>query len=127
MSQAIVRAVPQAEINITPLVDVMLVLLVIFMIAMPALSQSLPLGLGRGGESRTEPLRLSVGADAVLRLDGEAIAPAELQARLQELLRRDPQLKLQVLADPEAGYGEVARALGLARNAGVEHLAVPTR
>ena len=117
-----------AQINITPLVDVMLVLLVIFMIAAPVISQPIRLDL----PGRSPPPPIKVDAPIVLRIDaagqvywnGDATALPTLRAMLQAEVARDPQAPttLQIDASDEADYGAVARVLAVARNAEVQRI-----
>ena len=117
-----------AQINITPLVDVMLVLLVIFMIAAPVVSQ--PIRMDLPGTSPPPPLK--VGAPIMLRIDaagqvywnGDATPLPTLRAMLQAEVARDRQAPttLQIDASDDADYGAVARVLAAARNAEVERI-----
>lgn len=120
------RSDQMAEINITPLVDVMLVLLVIFMIAAPALTQSIPLDLPRPGPvSDVQPraLELVITAGDEYVLAGESLSPAALESRLRgEVAAGGPPLKLEVVSERDAEYQAVARAIAAARNAGAENL-----
>jgi len=117
-----------AQINITPLVDVMLVLLVIFMIAAPVISQPIRLDL----PGRSPPLPIKVDAPIVLRIDaagqvhwnGDPTPLPALRAMLQAEVARDAQARvtLQIDASDEAEYGIVAKVLAAARNAEVERI-----
>jgi biopolymer transport protein ExbD len=120
------RDTQMASMNITPLVDVMLVLLVIFMIAMPAVSQTLPIALP--GESTGKPvdhqtLRLDIGAGDVYALDGVAVGRSELARRFDSAVRstRLP-LVVEIRTHPDAEYQTVAQGLSIARNAGIDSL-----
>jgi len=117
-----------AEINITPLVDVMLVLLVIFMIAAPALTHSLDWQLQAGNPPNPLPktLNLQVQSGDVLVLDGQALSRRELAALLTAAIARNPDLVVKVQVDPEAEYSSAVSAMATARNAGVENLSVFT-
>lgn len=125
------RSDQMAEINITPLVDVMLVLLVIFMIAAPALTQSIPLDLPRPGPvSDVQPraLELVITAGDEYVLAGESLSPAALESRLRgEVAVGGPPLKLEVVSERDAEYQTVARAIAAARNAGAENLEFSVR
>jgi biopolymer transport protein ExbD len=117
-----------AQINITPLVDVMLVLLVIFMIAAPVVSQ--PIRLDLPGMAPPPPVKAD--APIVLRIDaagqvywnGDATPLPTLRAMLQAEVARDAQagVTLQIDASDEADYGAVARVLAAARNAEVQRI-----
>ncbi|MFT3807910.1 ExbD/TolR family protein [Arenimonas sp.] len=125
------RSDQMAEINITPLVDVMLVLLVIFMIAAPTLTHSVPLDLPQKGprppvEARTLELVVTAGDEYVLA--GEAMSPAQLESRLHaELSATEQPLKLAVITERDTEYQTVARAVAAARNAGADNLEFSVR
>jgi biopolymer transport protein ExbD len=119
-----------ASINITPLVDVMLVLLVIFMVAAPVLSRAIPMDLPQAAppdQRRTpppEPLRLRIDAAGAVSVDGNAISLAALPGLLRAELQRHPdgQPMLQVDASGDSDYDVVARVLAAANNAGVQQV-----
>ncbi|KAF1719897.1 ExbD/TolR family protein [Pseudoxanthomonas wuyuanensis] len=112
-----------AEINITPLVDVMLVLLVIFMVTAPMLSRPLQLSLPQSSDQvsplKPRQLDLAVAADGSLRLDDRPIAAAELQRQLEEAASADPDTLLRIRAAGDADYQQLVAALALARNSGL--------
>lgn len=117
-----------AEINITPLVDVMLVLLVIFMVTAPLLSQPIPMDLpGQAPVVPTKPntpIRLRVDAAGQLYWNQDSIQVSALQGLLQAEVARDTQNSptLQIDASGDADYGVVARVLAAARNAQVQRI-----
>ncbi len=120
------RDTQMASMNITPLVDVMLVLLVIFMIAMPAVSQTLPVTMP--GETTGKPvdhqtLRLDIGAGDVYALDGIAVGRMELARRFDSAVRSASlPVVVEIRTNPDAEYQTVAQGLSIARNAGIENL-----
>lgn len=121
---------PLAEINITPLVDVMLVLLVIFMVTAPLLlPQSLGIELPRTAALPAKPAearsRLLIDREGQLQLDGSPVAASELAARLADKAR-DPAHTLAIEADENVRYGRVAEVLALARAAGQSRIAFVT-
>ena len=132
MAASIAR-VSMGEINITPLVDVMLVLLVIFMVTVPTMdftnAVSLPQGSDQAQEARPESVRLRVSAAGIVEWNGEAITPADLDRRFAELAqasrgsdgRIDPlrQPMLRIHADAESEYQSLAQLLAQASNAGL--------
>ena len=131
MSLLAARSDQMAEMNITPLVDVMLVLLVIFMIAAPALTRDIGLDLPRDSPSHTptRDLRLQITAGDQYLRDGEALSLGQLEARLrdsQSAISAQP-LKLELVADADSEYQSVARAMAAARNAGVANLVFAER
>lgn len=117
-----------AQMNITPLVDVMLVLLVIFMIAAPAVTQRIPLDLP--GAARTSPPATPQAID--LRIDAadqvywnESPVPVSaLRAMMEAEVARDPEHQplLRIDASAEADYGVLAKVLANARNAQMERV-----
>jgi biopolymer transport protein ExbD len=115
-----------ADMNITPLVDVMLVLLVIFMIAAPAMTRTLNWELPYGHPPITLPktLNLQVQSGDVLTLEGQALSRRELSTLLATAIARDPDLVVKVQVDPNAEYSSAVSAMATARNAGVENISV---
>jgi biopolymer transport protein ExbD len=115
-----------ARINITPLVDVMLVLLVIFMVAAPALSRAIPVELPQSAPPRPSPPPVSVhvriDAAGGLFWNGDATSLSALQALLETEAQRDPrnQPTLEIDADGDSDYGVVARVLAAANSAGMD-------
>lgn len=125
------RAVPTAiaGINITPLVDVMLVLLVIFMVTMPIRSDILALDLPQVGPPqppipRPEPVRLDVLADGGVALDGVRLDLAALPAELRAQHAQAPTAVLALSSSDTAEYRVFAQALAAARGAGYRDIAI---
>lgn len=121
---------PLAEINVTPLVDVMLVLLLIFILAAPMFAQALRVDLPKAAApAQADPrvLTLALYADGRLELDATPVAPAGLPALLRERLARQPDAILRLAADGTVNYQQVAEVLALARAGGAERLALATR
>jgi biopolymer transport protein ExbD len=115
-----------AEMNVTPLVDVMLVLLIIFMVTAPLLSRPVDLSLpqGRDTPSPDKPsiLSLDVAADGTLRLDDRLLSARDLRVRLDDALRSDPKTVLTLSASPDADYQQVVTALAEVRASGIEQV-----
>ncbi|ANB19796.1 ExbD/TolR family protein [Dokdonella koreensis] len=120
------RVDPQAEINITPLIDVMLALLVIFMIAAPVVTRQITLPLaGSDTPAQTDPavLKLSIMDTGEWYLDGIAVSRASLAERLQRTVQAAAEAPvLEVRAQAAAAYDDVANALAIARSSGMTHL-----
>ncbi len=121
---------PLSEINVTPLVDVMLVLLVIFIILAPAMANSLKIALPKvAGEHAVSSTPLTV----VLRVDGstligeEVLGSAELAARFQAAMQRDPEVLLRIDGDGATPYQQVAQLLSLAQGSGIHKIAFTTQ
>ena len=125
---ASVRDSRVAEMNITPLVDVMLVLLVIFMVSAPLVSQpiqaSLPQSTSPIDTIRPTHLRLTVGSDGSYRLDDRPLGASELWQRLDDAVLSDPRTTLRVSASADADYQRVVTALAEARRRGIADIAV---
>ena len=114
------------EINMTPLVDVMLVLLIIFIITIPVMKHSVSIDLPRATNQpdnvKPETVRLSVTADGSYYWNETRIEDAELLPRLQAESTKEPQPELHIRGDKEVRYERVAQAMSAARNAGVRKI-----
>jgi biopolymer transport protein ExbD len=118
------------EINMTPLVDVMLVLLIIFIITVPVMKHSVAIDLPRASskpqETKPETVRLSVDAKGLYYWNEQQIADGELLARLQQAAAREPQPELHLRGDRDARYERVAQALAAAQRAGLRRIGFVT-
>ena len=121
---------PMSDINMTPLIDVMLVLLVIFIITAPLMASSLRLNLPKaeGGAPNDSPAVLSVAIDpsGQLYLQDQKIAAAELGAQAKTAAQRNPQTEVQLRADQTVPYGRVAELIGLLQTAGLSRIGFVT-
>jgi len=118
-----------AEMNITPLVDVMLVLLVIFMVSAPLLTKTVDAALPRVAPPSADTikplqLQLDVADDGSYRLDGRLLTSFELTGRLAEAAISDPHAVLRVHATSGADYQQLVTALAEARRQGIANLSV---
>ena len=116
-----------ADINVTPLVDVMLVLLIIFMITAPLLNNTgvtleLPQVAAENIEDPEGKLVMSIKSDNTIYLGGTQITWAQLEAKLKANERVQKESSLYIEADTHLQYGVVITAMALAKNAGVEHV-----
>ncbi len=114
-----------SDINITPLVDVMLVLLVIFMVTAPLMDLRIGMGLSQPNDQPPPPRverELTVEPGDLFRLDGVAMTPAVLQRVLAEWQQAQPEGVLKLAVSPDADYQSAATAMATARRAGVEHI-----
>lgn len=121
---------PLHEINVTPLVDVMLVLLVIFIIAAPLLTHkvklNLPAATAQPSSAIQKPLVLSLTKDSQLYLDGIPTSHEALQIRLRALVVANAPPSVELRADGELAYQHVVRLMALIQNAGVTKLSFIT-
>ncbi len=125
---------PMSDINMTPLIDVMLVLLVIFIITAPLMTSNLKLDLPKaeGAASSDAPafVALAIGPDGQLYL-GDQPLPADqarqlVAARVRDAARRDPQTEVQLRADSRVPYGRVAELIGWVQDAGLSRIGLVT-
>jgi biopolymer transport protein ExbD len=114
------------EINMTPLVDVMLVLLIVFMITVPVMKHSVNIDLPRATstpqDAKPETIRLSVDAQGRYFWNEQPLAEAELLPRLQAASQRTPQPELHLRGDKDARYEAVAQALAAAQRSGLRKI-----
>ena len=123
-------AQPMAEINVTPLVDVMLVLLVIFIITAPLLARALKLDLPQADAPpalvQPQTIQLTIDASGSLRWNSEALTSEELASRLAAAARETPQPELHLGADRAVRYEHVAAVLAAAQKAGLKQIGFVT-
>ncbi len=118
---------PMGEINMTPLIDVMLVLLVIFMIAAPLMTSSLRLELP-ASEAATpsetlEFIAVSMAPDGSLYLGEDRLEVEAFRQRITDLARANPAMEVQLRADQNVRYGHVAELIGWCQAAGLSRIA----
>lgn len=117
---------PLAEINMIPLIDVMLVLLVVFIITAPLLTQSIKIDLPQVAAQThiemPEAIVLALDAQGALHWNDMAISDTELPAKLLETAVKKPQPELHLRADKETRYQKVAEVMGLAQKAGIKKM-----
>ena len=122
---------PMAEINTTPLVDVMLVLLIIFIITAPLLTHSVNVDLPRASSAPVEhkptTLQVSIDADGNVSLAGQAVSLSELESRFRDAVGQDPLLEMHLMADRATRYEAVAEAMSAARRAGLGKIGFVTQ
>ena len=126
------RAAVMAEINVTPMVDVMLVLLIIFMVSAPLLTVGVPLDLpqtqAKSLDQDKTPLQLSVDVNGKVFINDTEVAMTDLVAKLKAITdaRGGMDERIFMRADKKADYGTVARVMGLLSGAGFKRLALVT-
>ena len=118
---------PMSDINMTPLIDVMLVLLVIFMITAPLMTSSLRLDLPKTDAAvpGDSPQFISVALDPQGRLffGDDPLEADAFKARISEVARSNPQMEVQLRADKTVPYGRVAELIGMVQAAGLNRIA----
>ncbi|NHC05885.1 outer membrane transport energization protein ExbD [Azonexus fungiphilus] len=122
---------PTAEINMTPLVDVMLVLLIIFMITAPLMTHSVKVDLPRASSTPTpeKPMTLQVAitADNKVFVGSEPVDAATLETRFRDAVGQDANVELHLKADRDSRYESVAETMSTARRAGIGKIGFVTQ
>jgi biopolymer transport protein TolR len=124
---------PMAEINVTPLVDVMLVLLIIFMVTAPLLVSGVPVELpesrAKALDQKQEPLDISIDKEGAVFIDGNPVKDSDLAAALAPIAAaQDPADPRQIMlrGDKEIGYGQMMRVMGELNRAGLNSVSLVT-
>ena len=119
---------PLAEINVTPLVDVMLVLLIIFMVTAPLMtsgvSVDLPKTTAQPLNSDSEPLTVSIKADGSIFLQDQAVDIGDLVAKLQSIAQNNPERRIFVRGDKDLAYGRIMEVMGTITQGGFTKVAL---
>lgn len=122
------RHSPMGEINVTPFVDVMLVLLIVFMVTAPLLTVGIPVDLPktRAGQisANAAPLVVSIQEGGEIYLQDNAIAEEQLIPRLTAVSEANPDVRIFVRGDRAVSYGEVVELMGRIQTAGFERVAL---
>ncbi|MBL8500627.1 MAG: biopolymer transporter ExbD [Nitrosomonas sp.] len=120
------RQAPMSEINVVPLVDVMLVLLIIFIITAPLLTHSVKIDLPKAESNpnitQPEHVELAIRADGSLFWNGEPVALEQLAPRFGATVVQAPNTELHIRADKLAHYEHVARLMSIAAKAGLTRI-----
>ena len=119
---------PMGEINVTPFVDVMLVLLIVFMVTAPLLTVGVEVDLPKtkAGQINADaaPLVVSIKADGSLHLQDTEVPADALVPRLQAISEANPQVRIFVRGDKAVAYGDVLGVMGRIQAAGFERVAL---
>jgi biopolymer transport protein TolR len=127
------RRAPMAEINVTPFVDVMLVLLIIFMITAPLLVSGVPVELPESRanplDQKNEPLDISIDKEGQVFLDSQPVSAGELSARLEQIAAdQNPKNPRQIMlrGDSSISYGEMMKVMGELNRVGLNSVSLVT-
>ena len=125
------RGGPISEINVTPLVDVMLVLLIIFMVAAPMLTVGVPIDLpetaAKEMNSDTQPITVSVNPAGDIFMQETPIALDDIVAKLQAIAKTGYNERIYVRGDSAAGYGTVMKVMARISSAGFKNIGLVTQ
>lgn len=117
---------PMSDINMTPLIDVMLVLLVIFIITAPLMSSSLKLDLPKAEAATASDvpdfIAVAIDPQGRLYIAEQLVSPEGFAERLAEAARKNPQAEVQLRADKTVPYGRVAELIGAVQKAGLSRI-----
>jgi biopolymer transport protein TolR len=127
------RRAPMAEINVTPFVDVMLVLLIIFMVTAPLLVSGVPVELPESRanplDQKDEPLDISIDKEGQVFVDSQPVSASELSARLEQIAAdQNPQNPRQIMlrGDSSISYGEMMKVMGELNRVGLNSVSLVT-
>ena len=118
------------EINVTPFVDVMLVLLIIFMITAPLLTTGVRVNLPKSNANKIsetkEPITITIKKNGEIFLQNKAFKSKKLINKLSELKKQDKDLKIYIRGDKEINYGKIMKLMGEINQAGFRKVALVT-
>ena len=121
---------PMSDINMTPLIDVMLVLLVIFIVTAPLMTSSLKLDLPKAEGARPSDapafIALAIDADGQLFLADQPLPREQLAERVREAARANPEVEVQLRVDRAVPYGQVAELIGVVQASGLSRIGFVT-
>jgi len=125
------RSKPMAEINITPFVDVMLVLLIIFMVAAPLMTVGVPVELPKTAANslpseQEEPLAVTITSEGVVMIQKTEVARGELVAKLRAIAAERSSDRVFLRADNTVSYGDVVQVMGALNKGGFANIALVT-
>lgn len=120
----------RSEINLTPLIDVMMSLLAIFMITAPLLTTGIPLNLPKGDgktlESQEKTLDISIDAQGNTYIGKEKISKDQLVQKVSAIVGQNPKIQMIISGDHHSSYGQVIEVMALLRVAGFTQVALKT-
>lgn len=121
----------KAEMNVTPLIDVLLVLIIIFLLVTPTLSTGLKAHIPQNPDEKSPPpiddIVISVLGDGTVRLNRETVAVADLEERLKVVFKNATNHVIFIRGDKELNFSYVAEVIGIAKGAGLDRVALMTQ
>ncbi|MGV3650090.1 MAG: ExbD/TolR family protein [Devosia sp.] len=124
------RGAPISEINVTPLVDVMLVLLIVFMVAAPLMTMGVPVNLPRTAAQamplERKPVTVTVTPEGAISIDGDPVTMETLVASVGALMGEETDERLYVRGDAEVAYGRIMEVMGALSAAGYAEIGLIT-
>ena len=121
---------PKAEMNVTPMIDVLLVLIIIFMVIMPSLSTGLNTDIPQNPTENSKPpvddIVISVLADETVRINEETVALGDLEDRLKAIFKNAANHVIFVRGDKSIDFDRVAQVIDIAKGAGLDRVALMT-
>ena len=119
-----------AEVNLTPLIDVMMSLLAIFMITAPLLTTGIPLNLPKGDgrqiQGQDKTLDISINAKGEIYVGKMKLTMDQLLPKIQAIIEQNPKIQIMISADKTAAYGTVVEVMALLRQAGYTQVGLKT-
>ena len=120
----------KAEVNLTPLIDIMTSLLAIFMITAPLLTSGIPLNLPKGDgrqiEGQEKTLDISIDAKGKIYMGSEQIQMSQLLTKIKAIVAANPKIQMIISGDSQASYGQVIEVMALLRAAGYTQVGLKT-
>ena len=122
---------PMSDINVTPMVDVMLVLLIVFMVAAPLLTAGVPVDLPKADAAAIQtddqkPVEVSINGDGLVFIGETQVSYQRLLTVLSGVTQNDPEKRIFLRADSKLSYGQVMNIMGMLNKAGYRKVALIT-
>jgi biopolymer transport protein ExbD len=120
-----------SDINIVPLVDIILVVLIIFMVASPAAEHSkikvdIPQASSGDASASSEPFQVTVNEEGYLFVSGEPVSETDLKTRAEVEVKKNSGVEAILTADKNLGYGHVVKVIDMIKGAGIQKIAIST-